>query len=460
MSDKDTTTDTLTLAIDSIVIGERKRQAHDVQALAESIATLGLLQPIVVTPKNGAYHLVAGYHRLLACRSLGWTTIDAIVLGGDDLLVELSEIDENLIRNELSYLERAEHLARRKEIYEALHPEAKAGYRRAMGMHVSLGHNVDATVASTLTPFTNDTAAQTGLSRSTIQHDVQIATQIAPDVRDVIRDTPLADSKRDLLALASVAPEQQRAALDMVTREEARNPRQAVLKLKVQEQSRSNGAGLARVYHADALDFLHTQPESAFDLLLTDPPYSTDVEDIAAFAQAWLPLALSRINPGGRAYIFTGAYPHELHAYLGVLLSSALSNWHLDNVLVWTYENTMGPSPRYGYKLNWQACFYLYGPDAPDLQSPLLIEQFTVQRMPAPGAEAGFRWHPFEKPIALAERFIRHSTQPGARVLDPFAGTGTFLLAAQNLGRQALGAERDPDMLRICEQRGVHIVSS
>ena len=51
------------------------------------------------------------------------------------------------------------------------------------------------------------------------------------------------------------------------------------------------------------------------DLLLTDPPYSTDVADIAAFADEWLPLALAKVKRAGRAYVFIGAYPIELAAY-------------------------------------------------------------------------------------------------------------------------------------------------
>jgi DNA modification methylase len=41
--------------------------------------------------------------------------------------------------------------------------------------------------------------------------------------------------------------------------------------------------------HADCTEWLRTAPEA--DLLLTDPPYTTDVDDIQAFASTWLPLA-------------------------------------------------------------------------------------------------------------------------------------------------------------------------
>ena len=96
----------------------------------------------------------------------------------------------------------------------------------------------------------------------------------------------------------------------------------------------------------------------------------TEVDDVAEFARRWVPLALSRVKPSGRAYIFVGAYPDELHAYLSVLLEQGL--FTLDNVLSWTYRNVIGPSPTHGYRLNWQACLYLYGPKA----APLIVHRW------------------------------------------------------------------------------------
>jgi ParB family chromosome partitioning protein len=99
------------IPIASIRIENRLRplDSAKVAELAASIAELGLLQPIGIRPDGT---LVYGYHRLEACKQLGWTEIPAVVVDGDDLRAELAEISENLIRNELTLLERAEHLAR------------------------------------------------------------------------------------------------------------------------------------------------------------------------------------------------------------------------------------------------------------------------------------------------------------------------------------------------------------
>ena len=202
------------------------------------------------------------------------------------------------------------------------------------------------------------------------------------------------------------------------------------------------------IEQANALTWLAEQDDC--DLLLTDPPYSTDVEDIYAFAAEWLPLALAKVKPTGRAYVCIGAYPAELHAYLSV----PTGDLTLANVLVWTYRNTLGPTPTLDYKLNWQAILYYRGPEAPPLDSPKMTEQFSVADINAPDGRQGDRLHAWQKPFDLAERFIRHATQPGQLVLDPFAGTGTFLIAAGRLGRVARGCDLDEEMLQFAEGRG------
>lgn len=195
---------------------------------------------------------------------------------------------------------------------------------------------------------------------------------------------------------------------------------------------------------ANAIDWLSAQEPC--DLLLTDPPYATDVEDIAAFAKSWLPLALSKVKPTGRAFVFIGAYPAELAAYLATAMP--------DQVLVWTYRNTLGPTPKENYKLNWQAILYFKGSDAPPLDCPVMLEQFSVQDINAPDGRQGDRYHAWQKPIEIADRFVRHSTKQGDMVLDPFACTGTFLIAAATLGRLAKGCDISQENIAIAGGRG------
>lgn len=192
-------------------------------------------------------------------------------------------------------------------------------------------------------------------------------------------------------------------------------------------------------------------PDEPYKLLLTDPPYSTDVDDIQAFAQSWLPNALTHVRNDGFAYVFIGAYPDELRAYLNITPPNHLT---LIQILVWTYRNTLGNNPKNRYKQNWQACLFYRGVDAPPLDCPLTNEQWAVQDINAPDGRLGNRFHTWQKPDEIAERFIRHSTKKGDTVFDPFACTGTFLLAAAKLGRNAYGFEINPDNAQIAFERG------
>src|SRR5215211_2502599 len=51
--------------------------------------------------------------------------------------------------------------------------------------------------------------------------------------------------------------------------------------------------------------------------------------------------------------------------------------------------------------------------------------------------------HPFEKPLSLVERLVRIYSNPGDTVFDPFMGSGSSIKASINLGRHAIGCERD-----------------
>jgi site-specific DNA-methyltransferase (adenine-specific) len=63
------------------------------------------------------------------------------------------------------------------------------------------------------------------------------------------------------------------------------------------------------------------------------------------------------------------------------------------------------------------------------------------------------RLHPNEKPEKLVSGFIQRHTKPGDLVLDPFAGSGTTLRVAKDLGRRAIGIELDEDYCKVAVDR-------
>ena len=202
------------------------------------------------------------------------------------------------------------------------------------------------------------------------------------------------------------------------------------------------------IYIGDSTKY---EPKEKYDLLLTDPPYSTDVENISEFVDSWLYKALDNVKDTGFAYIFIGAYPEELVAYLSARIPNHIK---LCQQLIWTYKNTLGNNPKDRYKQNYQSCLFYRGINAPDLDCPITNEQWAVQEINAPDGRQGDRYHSWQKPLTIAERFIRHSTQKKMTVYDPFACTGTFLIAAAKLGRKAYGFEISEDNARIAIERG------
>lgn len=61
--------------------------------------------------------------------------------------------------------------------------------------------------------------------------------------------------------------------------------------------------------------------------------------------------------------------------------------------------------------------------------------------------------YPTQKPLVLLERLVAAHSRVGELVLDPFCGSGTTLVAAENLGRRAIGIDRSPEAIRIASAR-------
>ena len=236
---------------------------------------------------------------------------------------------------------------------------------------------------------------------------------------------------------------------ELKKQEQIKDAKESILKQTVQSVKDNK----PKVYYMDCVQWLDIMPNC--DLLLTDPPYSTDVDNIKEFVDKWLYKALLKVKDTGRAYIFIGAYPEEVKTYLNAEIPKHLK---LEQILVWSYKNTLGNNPKDRYKLNYQNCLYYKGINAPDLDCPITNEQWAVQEINAPDGRLGDRYHAWQKPIEIAERFIRHSTKMGDIVIDPFVCTGTFVVAANKLMRNGLGCDISKDNLKIAIERGCDLI--
>lgn len=88
---------------------------ESVKQLADSIRLHGLLQAIVVSPRDGGgWRLIAGRRRMTACKLLGYTTIPARIIQSE-YTDEIPALTENLIRLNMNPLEEAEAVRRLSE---------------------------------------------------------------------------------------------------------------------------------------------------------------------------------------------------------------------------------------------------------------------------------------------------------------------------------------------------------
>ena len=183
----------------TVSTGRREVLTKDVQALADSISSVGLLNPVTVDCRN---NLIAGFHRLEAAKLLGWTEIECTVCDLEGLQLELAEIDEDFIRKDLSDGEFRELLLRRKEVYEKLHPETKNGGDRKSEKIRSAKCTSDSAKS-----FVDDTAEKLGVDPSTVRRQIQTAKNLTPETKEAIKDANI--TKADALKLSRLAPEHQ-----------------------------------------------------------------------------------------------------------------------------------------------------------------------------------------------------------------------------------------------------------
>jgi ParB family chromosome partitioning protein len=194
-----------------------------VEMLAASISETYLHQPIAVasTPSAGnRYVLVDGENRLEAFKLLNRTAIPARIRDLTEVERRKHEIHANLIRNELTALDRTVFVGELASIFTAEHADARNGGDRKSKKWRE--KNQFANLAN-WSSFSKEAARRTGLSTRSIDRTRELFAKLSPDAVALIRGTKVADNQAQLQALAEMEPEQQKVVAGLIAANAAGN---------------------------------------------------------------------------------------------------------------------------------------------------------------------------------------------------------------------------------------------
>lgn len=224
----------------------------------------------------------------------------------------------------------------------------------------------------------------------------------------------------------------------------------------------------------DALELFKTVEDNSIDLIVADPPYNLgkdygnnhdrkDFDEYINFTRTWLSESKRVLKPTGSIYVFMGV---RLISYVYDVMERDLG-LNFNSWIVWHYTQglgkTKGFSPRHDDILLFSKTKkYKFNLD--DVRVP---QKYYRERNNMRGANPGDVWqfshvhysnpnrqdHPTQKPEGIIERMVLASSDVGDLVLDPFSGSGTTLRVCQQLGRNVLGFEMNPEYVKSTKKR-------
>lgn len=239
--------------------------------------------------------------------------------------------------------------------------------------------------------------------------------------------------------------------------------------------------GQITLLQGDALERMQQMPEGSFDLIFADPPYFLSnggstcrsgkrasvnkgdwdqcrgAAENHAFNKAWLAACQRLLSKNGT--IWVSGTSHVIYS-VGYAMQEL--GYKLLNDIIWEKPN---PPP------NLSCRYFTHSTEtviwaARDRSAKHHFEYAkmraenggkqmkNVWRFTAPAKREKTQGkHPTQKPLALLERILASSAPEGARILDPFNGSGTTGIACMRAGLEYVGIEKDPEYLDLSRRR-------
>lgn len=228
------------------------------------------------------------------------------------------------------------------------------------------------------------------------------------------------------------------------------------------------------IHSDDSINLLKTLKSESVDLIIADPPYNLGkdygnnqdqktFDDYLEFTRQWLNESHRILKNSGTIYIFMGV---RFISYLYMILEKE-NKFIFNSWITWHYTQglgkTKGFSPRHDDILMFTKTEkFKFNID--DIRVPQKYYR-SINNMR--GANPGDVWsfshvhycnknrqeHPTQKPEGLIERMVLSSSDENDYILDPFAGSGTTLRVCQQLNRNCVGVEINPDYVKLIKER-------
>ena len=411
---------------DKIIVKERIREEFseaELDRLAESIRKFGQLQPIGVKfDTEGNPVLIFGHRRLLACRKLG-INVKAVVLGGTNRVVDeaidekLVEFIENAVRKDFTPAEKAKAV---KELHEALSEKEP-----------------DWTVEKT--------AQLLSLTRSYVSSLINAAKAL--EAGAVPQDTAQKLRAKDLVAIASTVGTVKKVL-------------ESVAKAQADKKS-------YRILQGDCFKFqeLGIEPHS-FTAIITDPPYGIEYQEQTKTAkdrethfqddvgymspkfieQLWSLFDALLNKEKGVIVCFCSIEQFFLHREI----AQKLGFWTYQKPLIWIKSSVGIPfqgkhSPTSAYEV---MIFAKRNKETPIFK----IGRGDWFNVPKPPSSE--RVHPTQKPEMLMQQIIESFCFPDYRIIDPFCGSGSTIIACAQQGvLEGVGIELNEETAKLAQKR-------